>query len=99
VDVVTATSAVVFATFEDGTSTWYYLPAYSATITVKGNGASGSWTGIGASFEGAEDLSSYNLTFTDAASGIVGSFDLVSVSLELLKDESGLFEGEADYLV
>lgn len=76
---VTATSLIIFATFADGTSTMVFDIATSATITTVGDGASGTWAGTGASFEGQPDLSRYNLSFTDVLASITGTFGLESV--------------------
>lgn len=76
---VTATSLIIFATFADGTSTMVFDVATGAIITTAGDGASGVWAGIGASFEGQSDLSRYDLSFTDILASITGTFSLESV--------------------
>jgi hypothetical protein len=70
----------VFANFPNGTSTSFPVPATSVTITTDGNGATGEWTGTGIGFQGAADLSTYNVTFDNALLGLSGSISLASVS-------------------
>ncbi|KAF4947055.1 hypothetical protein FGADI_10685 [Fusarium gaditjirri] len=45
----------------DGVS--FPIASTSVTIKLDGDGASGDWTGSGASFQGAADLSTYKVTF------------------------------------
>lgn len=70
----------IFANFPNGTSTSFPVPAISVTVTTDDNGATGEWTGSGIGFQGASDLSTYNVTFDNALLGLTGSISLASVS-------------------
>lgn len=72
----------VFANTGSGLPVSFPVAATSVTIDTVGNGASGTWTGSGISFQGSPDLSTYTLTFdkTLLNLGIEGSFTLKSVS-------------------
>lgn len=63
----------------------FSFPISSTSVTIKldGDGASGDWTGSGASFQGAADLSTYKVTFkkTLLNPSVEGTFTLKSVSL------------------
>lgn len=82
---VDATTVTVFATYADGTSSLTPLLASGARIETKGDGASGTWTASGASFTGAEDLSTYDVEIDNLLGGVRGTFHLESVSYYLLE--------------
>ncbi|CVK98772.1 uncharacterized protein FMAN_08448 [Fusarium mangiferae] len=60
----------------------FSFPISSTSVTIKldGDGASGDWTGSGASFQGAADLSTYKVTFkkTLLNPSVEGTFTLKS---------------------
>lgn len=76
---VDATTAAVFATFADGTTSVVPLVAAGATITTAGDGASGVWKGAG-NFTGAPDLSSYHVAIDSPLLGVHGTLQLTSVT-------------------
>ena len=86
-----ATTVTIFATYADGTSSLNLLLATGATITTAGDGASGTWSGAGASFSGASDLSAYDITINNPLGGVSGTFHLESVcSPPLLQGHTSL---------
>jgi hypothetical protein len=83
---LSALSASIFATFEDGSI--LSLPANilpniaeEATIITDGDGASGIWKGTGFEFQGTADLSSYVVTIDAPLLGVSGTLELTSVSI------------------
>lgn len=73
----------VFANTGSGPGVSFPVLATSVTIDTVGDGASGTWTGSGISFQGAPDLSTYTVTFdkTLLNLGIEGTFTLKTVSV------------------
>ncbi|KAL3469590.1 hypothetical protein BJX99DRAFT_265053 [Aspergillus californicus] len=62
----------------DGETEAWILVAGDSTITVKGDGASGNFSGTGCAFHGAPDLSWYTIDVDAPEQGIVGSFQVLS---------------------
>ncbi|KIY73949.1 hypothetical protein CYLTODRAFT_485083 [Cylindrobasidium torrendii FP15055 ss-10] len=63
-------------TMEGTDSNVWLLQADSASVVTVGDGASGAWTGSGASFEGNADMSTYSITLDAADNGISGTISL-----------------------
>lgn len=59
-------------------NSWVF-DAQDAVVRTLDNGASGSWTGSGVSWEGSADMSTYTITIDAAEEGISGTFTLQSV--------------------
>lgn len=82
----------VFANTGSGSPVSFPVVATSVTLDTVGNGATGTWTGSGISFQGSPDLSTYTLTFEKTAlnSDIEGTFTLNTVSFLALHPSPAL---------
>lgn len=88
----------IWASFANGTLWESELPASEVVITTAGEGASGVWKGVGASFTGSADLSHYALKFDNPSIGLKGTITLDSVSILLFSpgDSGEVRRGRAE---
>lgn len=68
----------IYATYLNGTTVTVYLDGDEAVISTQGQGSSGNFVGSGASWNGAPDLSSYDISINAPSKGVVGTFNLTS---------------------
>ncbi len=68
------------ALFPNGTIFNVFIPAEDAVITTIGEGTSGDFKGINATWTGSADLSSYKIAVNSPANGVVGTFNLRSLA-------------------
>lgn len=72
------TSVGVFYSLPNGTIGFRFINADEAIVITVADGSSGNFSGTGARWFGASDLSKYNVTINSPASGVVGTFTLTS---------------------
>ncbi|KAH6955742.1 hypothetical protein BKA56DRAFT_738151 [Ilyonectria sp. MPI-CAGE-AT-0026] len=92
-DLPTSNWMMFHARFADGDALDLILPGNTAILNEYGEGASGVWEGLGASFVGSKDLSQFSLSFDFPGKGIAGIVDVISTSeprsaIDFAKDTS-----------
>ncbi|KAL2007501.1 hypothetical protein VTN00DRAFT_8939 [Thermoascus crustaceus] len=73
-------TAYLWASFPNGTVWTKYMNAELATVVAVGDGSKGDWHPTGFSWEGAGDMSRYEVTVKSSEMDVWGKMELVSVA-------------------